>query len=135
MKINTILSLFIFFITLIRSRLVLSLAPPFSCDSSNSLTKNYHFCNLGLPISKRVDDIISRLSLDEKIAQLGDVTPPIKRLGIPGYKWWSESLHGVSNGGKGILLNGTIKSATIYPQVILTAASFNPELWYKIGEV
>lgn len=89
---------------------------------------------MALPISKRVDDLISRLSLEEKISQLGDIAPPIDRLGIPGYKWWSESLHGVSNSGKGIHFNGPIHAATSFPQVILTAASFNPQLWYRIGQ-
>ncbi|KAJ6847379.1 putative beta-D-xylosidase 7 [Iris pallida] len=105
--------------------------PPYSCDSSN---RNYGFCDASLPVDRRVDDLISRLSLEEKVSQLGDEAPPISRLGIPGYKWWSESLHGVSNSGRGIHFDGPIRSATSFPQVLLTAASFNPQLWYRIGQ-
>ncbi|KAH0452510.1 hypothetical protein IEQ34_019809 [Dendrobium chrysotoxum] len=113
---------------------ILSSIPPFSCDTSNPSTKDYPFCKATLPIEQRVDDLISRLSLEEKISQLGDRAPPIPRLGLPGYKWWSEALHGVSDAGRGIHYNGSISAGTSFPQVILTAASFNPLLWYRIGE-
>ncbi|XP_074589386.1 LOW QUALITY PROTEIN: putative beta-D-xylosidase 7 [Curcuma longa] len=110
--------------------------PPFSCDPSNPLTQTLTFCDeaLPLPISKRVDDLIMRLSLEEKVPQLGDVAAAIPRLGVPSYKWWSEALHGVSSWGRGIHFNATIRAATNFPQVILTAASFNPQLWYRIGQ-
>ncbi|KAH7683511.1 Xylan 1,4-beta-xylosidase protein [Dioscorea alata] len=120
-------------INVLASFSVQSAEPPFSCASIPS--KNYNFCNAKLSIQQRVDDLISKLTLDEKISQLGDIAPAIPRLGIPAYKWWSESLHGVSNSGKGIYFNGTIRSATSFPQVILSAASFNPNLWYLIGQV
>ena len=70
--------------------------PPFSCDSSDPLTKSYPFCKTTLPINQRVQDLISRLTLDEKISQLVNSAPAIPRLGIPGYEWWSEALHGVA---------------------------------------
>lgn len=120
-------------INVLASFSVQSAEPPFSCASIPS--KNYNFCNAKLSIEQRVADLISKLTLDEKISQLGDIAPAIPRLGIPAYKWWSESLHGVSNSGKGIHFNGTIQSATSFPQVILSAASFNPNLWYLIGQV
>ncbi|KAK8930507.1 putative beta-D-xylosidase 7 [Platanthera zijinensis] len=114
---------------------VISSIPPFSCDTSHPSTKGYSFCKKTLPIHQRVDDLISRLSLREKISQLGDRAPPIPRLGLPAYKWWSEALHGVSDAGRGIHYNGgPISTGTSFPQVILTAASFNPFLWYRIGE-
>lgn len=112
-----------------------SVNPPFACDPSDPSSQNYAFCKPALSIKQRAQDLISRLTLEEKIAQLGDVSPPIQRLGVPGYKWWSESLHGVSSGGRGIHFDGPIKTATIFPQVILTAAAFNPLLWYQIGQV
>lgn len=112
-----------------------STQPPFACDSSNPTTKSYPFCKLTLPISARVKDLVSRLTLDEKILQLVNTAPAIPRLGIPAYEWWSEALHGVSNSGYGIFFNGTIKSATSFPQVILTAASFDARMWYRIGQV
>ncbi|KAD2041407.1 hypothetical protein E3N88_41976 [Mikania micrantha] len=111
-----------------------STQPPFACDSSNPATKSYPFCKLTSPISTRVKDLVSRLTLDEKISQLVNTAPAIPRLGIPAYEWWSEALHGVSNTGFGIFFNSTIKSATSFPQVILTAASFDARLWYQIGQ-
>ncbi|KAK6246079.1 hypothetical protein SCA6_009169 [Theobroma cacao] len=84
----------------ISSLLLLVLAdstqPPFSCDTSDPRTKSYPFCKTTLPINQRVQDLISRLTLDEKISQLVNSAPPIPRLGIPGYEWWSEALHGVA---------------------------------------
>ncbi|XP_068636542.1 probable beta-D-xylosidase 7 [Aristolochia californica] len=125
-----------------------STLPPFACDASHPLTHSLGFCETSLPISHRVGDLISRLTIDEKISQLVVKAPAIARLGIPSYNWWSEALHGIAimEGGVqfvgdeieyglyGVLFNGTIRSATSFPQVILTAASFNPLLWYRIGE-
>ncbi|MFS7912896.1 putative glycosidase [Helianthus anomalus] len=121
-------------LTLAAVTLTESTQPPFACDSSKPTTKSYPFCKLTLPISARVKDLVSRLTLDEKISQLVNTAPAIPRLGIPAYEWWSEALHGVSNSGYGIFFNGTIKSATSFPQVILTAASFDAGLWYRIGQ-
>lgn len=122
--------------------------PLFACDSSNPLTKSYLFCNNKLPINQRVKDLVSRLSIDEKISQLTNSAPAIQRLGIPAYEWWSESLHGVSRHGRGYRFNGTfdengtilngtatIKTATMFPQIILTASSFDSQLWYRIAQV
>ncbi|CAL0317877.1 unnamed protein product [Lupinus luteus] len=111
-----------------------STQPPYSCDSSNPSTRSYPFCNPKLPIAQRAKDLVSRLTLDEKLSQLVNAAPSIPRLGIPSYQWWSEALHGVANAGPGIRFNGTIKSATSFPQVILTAASFDPNLWYQISK-
>ncbi|KAG5250953.1 beta-D-xylosidase [Salix suchowensis] len=115
-----------------------STQPPYSCDSSDPSTKVYPFCQTKLPISQRVGDLVSRLTLDEKISQLVDTAPAIPRLGIPAYEWWSEALHGVAvqtTVRQGIRFNGTIRFATSFPQVILTAASFDAHLWYRIGQV
>ncbi|THU57500.1 hypothetical protein C4D60_Mb03t04190 [Musa balbisiana] len=115
--------------------LVVSATPPFACDPANPSTRNFGFCQTTLPIDKRVSDLISRLTLEEKIQQLDDQAPEIPRLGVPKYNWWSEALHGLSNGGHGMHFRGlTIPNATSFPQVILTAASFNPDLWYRIGQ-
>ncbi|KAI5597766.1 hypothetical protein BDE02_02G087300 [Populus trichocarpa] len=115
-----------------------STQPPYSCDSSDPSTKLYPFCQTKLPISQRVEDLVSRLTLDEKVSQLVDTAPAIPRLGIPAYEWWSEALHGVAlqtTVRQGIRFNGTIRFATSFPQVILTAASFDAHLWYRIGQV
>ncbi|XP_064999840.1 probable beta-D-xylosidase 7 [Musa acuminata AAA Group] len=110
-------------------------SPPIACDPTNPSTRNYAFCQTTLPIDKRVNDLISRLTLEEKIQQLDDQAAEIPRLGVPKYNWWSEALHGLSNWGHGMHFIGrTIPNATSFPQVILTAASFNPDLWYRIGQ-
>ncbi|CAI9763894.1 unnamed protein product [Fraxinus pennsylvanica] len=111
--------------------------PPFSCDTTNPSTNSFTFCNTSLPISKRVDDLVSSLTLDEKISQLANKAYAIPRLGIPYYQWWSEALHGVAAAYRvqnGVMFNGTIRAATSFPQVILTAATFDDKLWYHIGE-
>lgn len=95
---------------------------------------NYQFCDTSLPIKTRAKSLISLLTLDEKIQQLSDNATQISRLGIPAYEWWSESLHGIATNGPGISFNGTIQSATGFPQVILTAAAFNRTLWREIAK-
>ncbi|KAL9172031.1 hypothetical protein ABFS82_03G018300 [Erythranthe guttata] len=112
--------------------------PPFSCDSAATSTKSYPFCNSDLPIPERAHDLISRLSLDEKISQLVNKASAVPRLGIPYYQWWSESLHGVAGSttaDSGVTFDETIKSATSFPQVILTASTFDENLWYRIAKV
>ncbi|KAL8058438.1 hypothetical protein ABFX02_03G017900 [Erythranthe guttata] len=114
--------------------------PPFSCDSSTnpSTTKSYPFCNVDLPIGKRAHDLIARLTLDEKISQLVNKASAIPRLGIPYYQWWSEALHGVAVAfgvENGVSFKGNIRAATSFPQVILTAATFDANLWYRVAKV
>ncbi|KAL8058441.1 hypothetical protein ABFX02_03G018200 [Erythranthe guttata] len=114
--------------------------PPFSCDSSTnpSTTKSYPFCNVDLPIGKRAHDLIAHLTLDEKISQLVNKASAIPRLGIPYYQWWSEALHGVTVAfgvENGVSFKGNIRAATSFPQVILTAATFDANLWYRVAKV
>src|SRR5512137_1869314 len=73
------------------------------------------------PIEERVDDLISRMTLEEKISQMVFDAPPIERLGIHAYNWWNECLHGVGRAGL----------ATVFPQAIGMAASFNTELLHE----
>src|SRR5437764_84237 len=65
-----------------------------------------------LPLEKRVDDLVSRLTLEEKVALMQMASPAIARLGIAPYDWWSEALHGVANAG----------TATVFPESIGMAA-------------
>lgn len=108
---------------------------PFACDPSNAMTKSLPFCTVSLHIRDRVRDLIGRLTLQEKIGLLVNNAAPVPRLGILGYEWWSEALHGVSDVGPGTKFGGEFPGATSFPQVITTAASFNDSLWERIGQV
>ena len=61
-----------------------------------------------LPAERRADDLVSRMTLEEKISQMMNAAPAISRLGIPEYDWWNEALHGVAFSGV----------ATVFPQAI-----------------
>ena len=82
---------------------------------------DYPFRNPDLPIDERVDDLLSRLTPEEKVGQMMNQTPAIERLGIPPYDWWNEALHGVARAGK----------ATVFPQAIGLAATFDDEALLK----
>jgi beta-glucosidase len=75
------------------------------------------------PIKDRVDDLVSQMTLEEKISQMVFDAPAIERLGIPKYNWWSECLHGVGRAGV----------ATVFPQAIGLAATWNPDLMHQIA--
>ncbi|KAL2503807.1 putative beta-D-xylosidase 7 [Abeliophyllum distichum] len=111
--------------------------PPFSCDSTNPSTNSFPFCNTSLPISQRVQDLVACFTLDEKISQHVNKASAVSLLGIPYYQWWSEDLHGVAVAvgvENGVMFNESIQAASSFPQVILTAATFNANLWYRIAK-
>ena len=76
-------------------------------------------------IEKRIEDLLSRLTIEEKVSLLGYQSKAVPRLGIPAYNWWNEALHGVARAG----------DATIFPQAIGMAATFNDSLVRAVGEV
>lgn len=82
------------------------------------------FRDPSLPLAVRLDDLISRLTLDEKMAQLVYNSPAIDRLGIPAYAWGNECLHGVAYAGV----------ATVFPQAIGMGASWDPDLVHTVAE-
>ncbi len=75
------------------------------------------------PIAERVQDLLSRLTLDEKISQMCHSAKAIPRLSIPAYNFWNEALHGVARNGR----------ATVFPQAIGMAATWDPDLIQKIA--
>ncbi|XP_051132483.1 beta-xylosidase/alpha-L-arabinofuranosidase 2-like [Andrographis paniculata] len=110
--------------------------PVFACDvAGNPALKDFGFCNTSLDVKARVTDLVSRLTLSEKISWLGDNSTGLGRLGIPDYLWWSEALHGVSYVGPGTKFSSLVPGATSFPQVILTGATFNETLFEAIGKV
>ena len=78
-----------------------------------------------LPDAARAADLVGRLTLEEKVAQLMNRAPAIPRLGIPAYDWWSEGLHGVARAGV----------ATVFPQAIGLAATWDPALLGRVATV
>jgi len=78
-----------------------------------------------LPLETRVNDLVSRMSLDEKISQMMNAAAGIERLGIPEYEWWNEALHGVARSGV----------ATVFPQAIGLAATFDAPLVQQVADV
>jgi beta-glucosidase len=78
-----------------------------------------------LPIEKRVDDLVSRMTLEEKVSQMMNAAKPIPRLDIPEYEWWNEALHGVARAG----------IATVFPQAIGLAATWDPDLIHDVADV
>src|SRR5438477_1638669 len=78
-----------------------------------------------LPLEQRVNDLVSRMTLEEKVAQMQDVAPGIPRLGIPAYNWWNEGLHGVARAG----------NATVFPQAIGLAATWDTDLIHRVADV
>ena len=111
-------------------------SPVFACNVENNPTLGqFGFCNTSLETAARVADLVKRLTLEEKIGFLVNSAASVSRLGIPKYEWWSEALHGVSYVGPGTHFNSIVPGATSFPQVILTAASFNASLFEAIGKV
>src|SRR5687768_5624904 len=82
---------------------------------SHAQDTSYPFRNTSLSFEQRVDDLVSRLTLEEKVAQMLNAAPAIQRLGIPAYDWWNEVLHGVAR---------TPYPVTVYPQAIAMSATF-----------
>jgi beta-glucosidase len=78
-----------------------------------------------LPVEQRVNDLVSRMALEEKVSQMQDVAPAISRLGIPAYNWWNEGLHGVARAG----------NATVFPQAIGLAATWDTDLIHRVADV
>jgi beta-glucosidase len=81
--------------------------------------------NPDLPAERRAADLVSRMTLEEKVLQMQNVAPAIPRLGIPAYDWWNEALHGVARAGQ----------ATVFPQAIGLAATWDTDLMLRIADV
>lgn len=84
------------------------------------------FKDPGLPLEERVNDLVSRLTLQEKVLLMKYNSPAIPRLGIPAYNWWNEALHGVAR---------TKEKVTVFPQAIGMAATFDRDALHRMGDM
>ncbi|PHQ30597.1 glycoside hydrolase family 3 C-terminal domain-containing protein [Leeuwenhoekiella nanhaiensis] len=96
---------------------------PQTIEKNQSENPEFPFYDTSLSVDERVADLISRLSLEEKAAQMMNSTPAIERLNIPPYDYWNEALHGV----------GRASAATVFPQAIGIGATFDADLAYRIS--
>lgn len=81
------------------------------------------YLDLNRSFRERAADLVSRMTLEEKVAQLQNDAPAIPRLGVPKYEWWNEALHGVARAG----------AATVFPQAIGLAATFDTRLMREVA--
>ena len=83
------------------------------------------YLNNELSIQRRVDDLLSRMTLEEKASQMINSAKAIPRLQIPEYDWWNEGLHGVARAGV----------ATVFPQAIVLSATWDTDLMFNVADV
>ena len=98
---------------------------PGSLSICQSAAPKPAYLDASLPTEQRVDDLISKMTLEEKVSQLGHTADAVPRLGIPEYNWWNEGLHGVARAG----------IATVFPQAIALAATFDDALIHQDAAV
>lgn len=102
--------------------LIISIASgTFNCAAQNQ----YRFQDYNLTFEERVNDLVSHLTLEEKVSQMLNSSPAIARLGIPAYDWWNETLHGVAR---------TPFKVTVYPQAIAMAATFDKNSLFTMAD-
>ena len=89
---------------------------------SPAKAQNYPYQNPSLTIDERVEDLLGRLTLEEKTKLMMNGSPAIPRLGIPAFNWWSEALHGLGRNGL----------STVFPSCIGMACSFDNDLIYRV---
>ncbi len=94
----------------------------FAAVALASNAQNLPYQNSALPVEQRVEDLLSRLTLDEKVQLMMNGSKPVERLGIPQFDWWSEALHGVGRNGL----------STVFPSCIGMACSFDDALLGQI---
>lgn len=96
-----------------------------SLPAQNNRKPELPYMDPSLPLEQRVDDLIARMTLEEKASQLVNQARAIPRLQVPAYDWWSEALHGVANAG----------TATVFPEPMGLAATFDAPLIHDMAVV
>lgn len=102
---------------------ILSLVFLFLSFSIHSQNFTYPFLDPSIPVDARVEDLISKLSLEEKASLMLYSSPAIERLGIQEYNWWSECLHGVGRAGE----------ATVFPQAFVQGLQGDHPEYIKVA--
>ena len=95
------------------------------CVRSNAQNWKFPFQNYTLSFEERVNDLVSRMTLEEKVSQMLNNSPAIARLEVPAYDWWNETLHGVAR---------TPYPVTVFPQAIGMAATFDTGALFKMAD-
>src|SRR5688500_5214978 len=109
----------LFFLAVIATSITIN-----SCNTGTA-SPELPYQNESLPLEERVNDLVSRMTLEEKVSQMMNQSPAIERLGIPEYNWWSEGLHGVARAGL----------ATVFPQAIGLGATWDEDMLYRVSTV
>lgn len=114
--------------------LLLSVLLAASQPCENPINRGALFCNVNATLEARLKDLLSRIPLNETAGLFSNTAGGVPSLAIPPYQWWSEGLHGVAF-SPGVQFNATsgFPAATSFPQVSLTASSFNTTLFRLIG--
>ena len=94
------------------------------CGAMATWGQSYPYQDTKLTAQKRADDLVGRMTLEEKIAQMVNAAPAIPRLGVPAYDYWNEGLHGIARSGY----------ATMFPQAIGMAATWDAAMVGRMGE-
>jgi len=123
MSLNTLRIIVVSFVVLFSS--VPVRAQSISTVAFSAASPRPAYLDPSLPIDQRVNDLVSRMTLEEKASQMQDVAAAIPRLNVPAYNWWNEGLHGVARAG----------IATVFPQAIGIAATCDTDLVHRVAEV
>lgn len=109
------------------STIVFFLALTLACPAANAkaVRSAFEYRNPNMNAEQRAVDLVSHMTLEEKVGQLRNAAPAISRLGIGAYDWWNEGLHGVARAG----------TATVFPQAVGMAATFDVPLVGTIADV
>ena len=103
-----------------KKRIVILLAACFGVSIANAQLLPYQDATLSA--GQRADDLLSRLTIDEKVSLMMNNSPAIERLGVPEFNWWNEALHGIGRNGV----------ATVFPITMAMAASWDDVLLHKV---
>jgi beta-glucosidase len=103
------------------------IAAPLTGDATRipDISEPAIWCDPAKPLKDRINDLIARMSLSEKVVQIQNDAPAIHRLKLPAYNYWNEALHGVANNG----------NATVFPEPVGMASTWNPPLLHQEGTI